>query len=721
MSRWCGRVDALGDSSAQERGVVLTVASGRRLAAALVVLTVAGSSAAVAATSQTAPSPAAGTASSHLRLLNLSIGGHPISVGDLVLDSSDADASSAFTALTSAGRTYGDRSVSSGSVEVPSISSTTVLPDSLSKLVTVVTPAASMSSGAGSTRAGVDSFGSVRILGLPLALDGTASTSTSVDGVHAGAEKTLVVRNLALPSISGLLAALGLDISRLPTSTLLSLVDRLHLVDGTIADARAALDAALGPLKPQLAAAEQQVADAQAAVDAAKANLTSTSATLTGAATTLQNASTSLQGVLGTTPHLVRGALLGLPSPSAPVVVPTVLPSATAAPIAVPTVPSTPAPTAVPTVAPTAAPTALPSSLPTALPTALPTTLPSLPPVLPAGAQPVVDAYTAAASTYTDALQAVNDATGALNLANGLLNTASSTVNTLLSTVQTQVDAVVHAILGVLGATPLVSIDSFTVRTEASATSAGKGGQTARVVGGEIQGVHVLGNDVLQQTTHSDRADLRYLAGAPLDLLNQQIDAVTGALSGVLSAVPGLPTLSVPAPQIDLLSVSTATNIAGGFGAARTTVKALQITIPAITIPAALQKAGVGTLSVKAIGDVLTSPLVIGVGAMQDTASFRPAGTSGNTGVVPPGTGSGSFVGGPGTNPTAGSPSGSNPNGSNPSGSNPSGSNPNGTPIAGGPSGNPQLPRTGLPAGMALLAFGLLGAGLLLARGSRVA
>jgi hypothetical protein len=184
-------------------------------------------------------------------------------------------------------------------------------------------------------------------------------------------------------------------------------------------------------------------------------------------------------------------------------------------------------------------------------------------------------------------------------------------------------------------------------------------------------------------------------------------------LSGVLSNVPGLPTLSVPAPQIELLSTSTATNIVGGFGTARTTLKALQITLPAITIPAALQKP-VGTLSVKAVGDVLTSPLVVGVGTMQDTASFRPSTTGGNTGVVPPGSG-GSTV----ANPSGNVPPGTGTTTGAPVGSTPNGSNPKGTPIAGGPGSNPQLPRTGLSSGAGLLALVLVGAGLFLARRSR--
>jgi hypothetical protein len=684
------------------------------LAAALLALTVAGSAAATAATSDTAPAPAVGTATSELTLLDLSVAGQPLSVGHLLLNSSRDDGTSAFTALTNNGTSYGEHSLSAGSVAIPSLNSDTVLPKPLANLVTVVTPATSMSAGAGTTRAGFDSLGSVSILGLPLALDGTLSTTAGVDGNRAGAEKTLVVRNLALPSIGGLLGALGLDITKLPSSTLNTLVTKLGIVDGTIADARTALDAALGPLQPQLTVAEQHVADAQAAVKAAEADVTSTTAQVQATTTALDAATKALQSVLGTTPHLVRAALLGLPSPSPLPVVPTALP--TVLPTAVPTVLPTALPTALPSDIPTVLPTALPTDLPTVLPTTLPTTLPSLPPVLPTGAQPVIDAYNAAAAAYTSALDQLNAATGALNLANGVLNAAGSTVNTLLTTVQTQVDALVHAIVGVLGQTPLVSIDSFTIRTEASATTAAKGGQVAKVVGGEIQGVHVMGNDVLQQTTGKDSLDLGAAASGQLASLEATVGTVAKTLSDTLSAVPGLPTLAVPTPKIDLLTLSTATNIVGGFGTARTTLQALHITMPAITVPAALQKTPVGTLSVKAVGDVLTKPLSIAVATMQDTASFRPSAQAGNTGVVPPPAGGGTL-----TNPQGGGPTTSGPSTNGPSTNGPSGSNPNGTPTAGGPGADPQLPRTGLPSGLALLALGLVGAGLILARSSRTA
>jgi len=59
-----------------------------------------------------------------------------------------------FTALTHNGTAYGEHSLSAGSVAIPSLHSDTVLPAPVSTLVTVVTPAASMSAGVGATRAG---------------------------------------------------------------------------------------------------------------------------------------------------------------------------------------------------------------------------------------------------------------------------------------------------------------------------------------------------------------------------------------------------------------------------------------------------------------------------------------------------------------------------------------------------------------------------------------
>lgn len=676
--------------------------SPRRLAAAFLVVAVTGAAAAQAASAPAAPRAAEGTATSGITLVDLTVAGRTISVGSLSLTSGVSAATAGVKALTVDGKGYGEKSVTVGTASSPALDSTVALPSTVSRLVTVTAPAASISAGSGFARAGTQSLGSVRVLGLPVALDGSASASSVVEGTRAASEKTLVVRNLSLPSITGLLGALGLDLTKLPADTLLTLVQKLGLTTTTITDAKKALDAAIAPLQPQIDAAQQKVADAKAAVDTATQQVTSTTTALGTATTALDSATSQLQAALGGA-HLMRAnALID------PIALPTLVP----VPTAVPTV----VPTAVPSVLPTALPTALPTSLPTSLPTALPSVLPStlplptLPAVIPVSTQPLVGTYNTAKAAYDDALAKVNAATGALNLANGVLNTVSTTLNTLLSTVQTQAAALVHAIVDVLGQTPLVSVDSFTVRTEATATSAAKGDQTARVVSGELQGVHVLGTDVLQKTLNSDRVDLGLLTSGPIADVNAELASLTGTLSGVLSKVPGLPTLNVPAPRIELLASTMSSGADGDFGVARNAVQALRLTLPALTIPSAVQLPG--GLGINALGDLVSQPLSIGIGTMSDAARFRPA-VGSNTGVVPP-----SAVAPTGSTPTGSTPTGSTPSGSTPTGTTPdssvpSGSTPNSVPTA---SGVPELPRTGLPAGLAIFAVGLVGAGLVLRR-----
>jgi hypothetical protein len=157
--------------------------------------------------------------------------------------------------------------------------------------------------------------------------------------------------------------------------------------------------------------------------------------------------------------------------------------------------------------------------------------------------------------------------------------------------------------------------------------------------------------------------------------VTSKVDALTGVLSSVLSAVPGL---SVPAPKVALLTKSTSTSISGGFGTAQNTVRALQISIPAITLPAALALPNAaalpalsgapnlkGALGINAVGDLVSKPMTIGLGTLSERASFRPA------------------VAAPVTTPTA---------------------------------PTPELPRTGLPAGIAVFAMLLVAGGLLLRR-----
>ena len=676
--------------------------SVRRYAAAtvavllLAVPAVAGSSAATVAS---------GSASSGLTLLDLSVAGHQVRVGEVVLTGDTTGSAPAakvvVTPVTADGTSYGQQTVTPSSpATVPSVDSSSAAP-ALGRVAVVrspaITAAASTADGA-SARVSTATLGALSVLGLPVQLDGQVSVGSAVDSLGATGEKTLTLRNVALPSIADLLGALGLDLTKLPPATLTSLVERLGLVTGTITTAEPALEVALAPLQSQLDAANKTVADAQAAVTRTTATLTDQQATLAAAQTTLAGATQQLQASL---PALLRAQ--GLLDP-----VPSLLPSPS--PVAVPTV--SPLPTVPPAPLPTSSPLAVPVPLPTdapSLPLVSPSPLPSI--ALPADLTPVtqalVDSYTTAKTAYDAALAAVNSTTTQLNTLTDVLNTASKTVNDLLAQVQNQVDALAAAVTARLDATPLVSLDSVTVRTRAAATSASAGGQAAEIVGGEVRGLHVLGTDVLANVLGTSSVDLLDLASGTLASVTSALNGVTATLSSVLSNVPALPTLSVPAPQVGLLTKTTSTSVSGGFGRASTSLRLLQITIPAITLPATVALPGAsslpafGALRAQAVGDLVSTPISLSVGTLTDAVAFRPAATAAAS--APGGSVPGASVPG-GSVPGGSVPGGSVPGGSVPGGSVPGGSVPGGVPT----SGAPQLPRTGLPSGLAVLALGLL-------------
>lgn len=637
--------------------------------------------------------PAVGSASSGLTLLDLALGGHQLRVGTVLLSSDTTgaapSASVVVTPVEVDGADYGQQTVTPAStpLTVPGMSTSARTPAALSGLVSASSPTISASASntdGASSRVSTSSLGSLSVLGIPVQLDGEVSLGSGVDAARSAGEKTVTIRDVALPSIADLLGALGLDLSKLPPATLTTLTERLGLVTDTITTAKQTLEVVLAPLQPQLDAAEKQVADAQAAVDAATATLTQEQADLAAATSTLAAATQTLQGAL---PALRRAALLPDPLASP---LPNLLPS--------------PLPSLVPD--PTSSPLDVPLPLPTdaaTLPLVSPSPLPtiSLPSDPTAATQLLVDAYTTAKTAYDAALAAVNGATTNLNTLNTLLNTASSTVNSLLAQVQTQVDALVAAVTSVLDATPLVSLDSVTVRTRAAASSASAGGQTSEVIGGEVSGLRVLGTDVLSNVLGSSTVSLTDLAGASLTAVTQAINGLTGTLSSVLSNVPTLPTLSVPAPTVGLLTKSTSTSVSGGFGYASNLVRVLQITLPAITLPAAVALPGASSLPAfatlpaggtalvraQALGDLVSTPITVGLGTLSDTVAFRPA-ASAQTAA-----------------PAGAAPGAAAPGGSTPGSAVPAGSVPGSTPDTAVPTGGvPQLPRTGLPGGLPVLA-----------------
>src|SRR5207302_1964884 len=126
---------------------------------------------------------------------------------------------------------------------------------------------------------------------------------------------------------------------------------------------------------------------------------------------------------------------------------------------------------------------------------------------------------------------AVDTAQKALTDAQALLASLTATLNGLLAKVQPQIDALLAAITALLDGTPLVSVDSITIQTQALVTSASAGGQSAKVVGGEINGLHVLGTDVLNNVLGSSSVNLLDLVGSTLSSVTSTINGLTGTLS----------------------------------------------------------------------------------------------------------------------------------------------------------------------------------------------
>ncbi|MCA1711622.1 MAG: hypothetical protein LC789_08315, partial [Actinobacteria bacterium] len=463
----------------------------RTTAAAALGLLIAVVAGPAGAGSTVAAAPAVGAASSGVTLLELSLGGHTVRVGDLQLASDTTGSSPTATVTVTPvevdGTPYGRQS--GPSLSVPTLDSRTVTPGALSGLASATSPSVSASSSTAdgaSSRASTASLGEVSLLGLPVGLDGDLSASAVVDAAGATGEKVLTIRNVALPSIADLLAALGLDLSKLPPATLTTLTERLGLVTSTVATAKQELETALAPLKAQLDAALADATKAANDLVAAQQELATAQTTLASAGTAL-SAATSALGL----PALRRSAnaltdpvtsLLPSPSPL-PVVLPTLEPLPTLSPA--PVLSPTPLPTSLDLPAPL--PTVSVSPLPTLLPSVLP--LPSLPAALDPATQLLNQTYTAAYDTYTAALAAVNAATAKVNDLTALLTTLTNTVNGLLSQVQSKVDALVAAVTGVLDATPLVSLDSLTLRTRSAVRTAAAGGQESEVVGAEVRGL----------------------------------------------------------------------------------------------------------------------------------------------------------------------------------------------------------------------------------------
>ena len=241
-----------------------------------------------AAGTTTVTKPAAGAASSALSLLTASAGGHVVRVGDLTLLSDTLGGSPlakvVVTPLTADGTAYGQQVVTpdSSPTDIPALSS----PAALAGILSLNSPAFTTSaSKAPSAHAGAASLGTLSLLGIPVPVAGSVDLGSAVSSTTGAlGSKTVTVQNLALPSIAQILAALGLDLSKLPVTTLDQLVTQLGLVTPVVSAAQAAVSTALA----QVAAAQAAVTSATSALTAATQGQSAAQAALAGAAPALQ-------------------------------------------------------------------------------------------------------------------------------------------------------------------------------------------------------------------------------------------------------------------------------------------------------------------------------------------------------------------------------------------------------------------------------------------------
>ena len=480
-----------------------------------------------------ASSPARGSATSALNLLTVQAGGHTISIGNIAMVSSTlasaAEASIGVTPLSVDGTAYGAQTITPSNSPVTVAAQST--PSAVSAIAALASPSiAATATKAPSTSAGTTSLGTLKLLGLDVPLNGAVDLGSSVSGTSGAlAQKTVLVEGLALPSVADILAALGLDLSKLPVATVFDLVDGLDLVNSAVDTAQAALTSAAA----QVDAATTQLTSANAALASATAALSSVVATVD---TTTYPAASTLTGYLGMVDKTgVNGSTPGLST---------------------------------------------------------------------------------ALSDYTTA-------SGAVAQANALLNTAQALVTSTTTTL-------FNALHAVLDGTPLVSIDTLRVVSKAAASSAKAGGQTAEITGGEIDGLKVLGTDVLDAVTGSSSIDLLGLTGTVTGQVDAALDTLTGTLSDVLSSVPGLAGLQVPQPTVELLGKTTSTSVANGFGQAKATLAGLRITVPGITVPTAALVPNAAALpaltGVTQVAGALTSaPVQLDLVTLSEQSAFAPA------------------------------------------------------------------------------------------------
>ena len=223
---------------------------------------------------------AAGSALSSATLVSVTVGdllgvvdGATLSVGTLAAAAqnvTDKDPAVTFTPYTLNG-------VKNGTVSVtPANSPKTVGGVSTGALaggvVGATTPGATLmaSKGAKPSSALTSSLGAATVLGLPITVGGGLDAGSTAEATQAMAAKGLTLSDVTLPNIADLVAALGIDMAKLPAATLNALINDLRIAissatQALLDDANTAIDGAVQDVTDTTAVLTQEEADFAAA------------------------------------------------------------------------------------------------------------------------------------------------------------------------------------------------------------------------------------------------------------------------------------------------------------------------------------------------------------------------------------------------------------------------------------------------------------------------
>lgn len=469
----------------------------------------------------TTGSPATGSATGTLTLLQLQAAGGQASVLGASLQAVRGGTSTALADLVPATSgptgavgeqrlTSGSRTVGGGQVALPAGLGSLTGP-AAALVVTPSTPSAALSAQAPA---------SASVLGVPVALgaitvtDGAAATVT-----QASASTTVRIESIDLPSLGALLTALGLKLTALTGDQLVGLAGVLgSTVTGTAASTLASAQTALSAGSTSLVAAQAAQASAHSALDAASAALTSRLATIDALS------GTQLATLL---------AALGL--------------------------------------------------------AALPTTIAELQ-ALPSATIATLDTLTG--STFAAELTAYGAASAALSSASALVD---------------QLAGLVAAVTGALDQHPLARLSGVVLQAAAVASTSPRAS-----VRSEVAGLQVLG------------------AGVPVGQLSGALAGVSSQLNAVLTSLGT--GVQFTAPQLALGTASHQVSHTATLDTARAGLAAMRLTLPALSLPAALSSTGAArttpavTLAVGVLGE--QSSYVPPVSAPPRSAPAAPSATS---------------------------------------------------------------------------------------------